>query len=504
MNPQKQNTNGQYISQLSTPTQEIGYASNINEYIVWVDGLPNVFVNEIVQTEQGVKGIVISFNNEKIEVLMLDEAKIRPKEIFRRTYKHLSLAMGPHLIGRVINPLGQAIDGKPGFTGLGTPVELHQAPAPIKHRETISRQFETGITSVDSLMPLAYGQRELVIGDPHSGKTGFLMDTVINQKDKNVICVLGIVGKPNNEIKKLEEILKVNKAMDYTIMVASSASERAPLGYLTPSVAISVAQYFQKTGRDVLLILDDLGVHAKIYREISLLSGKAPGRQSYPGDIFYEQARLIERCGSFNKAAGGGSITALPVIEVNLEDFSSFIPTNLMGMTDGHLKFDSRLYRQGLRPALDVELSVSRVGHQTQMLSQKALADKVKAVLAEGKKLESYSRLGSDLSEVTQKTLKQNKQILAILKQDSSVKIPILVQMILLGLTFTPFLAQKDQNFVSVYKETILNYLIKNFDLKTYQTQVAGMHDEKQFIESLNTIIPALEKVCMTPAKETN
>jgi F-type H+/Na+-transporting ATPase subunit alpha len=491
-NPPQSTTSSQ------TLTQEIGYASSINDYIVWINGLPNVSINELVVSEQNAKGMVISFKENLVEVLMLDDAKIKPREIFRRTLKQLTISAGPHLIGRVINPLGQAIDGKAGFTGMGHPIELYQAPAPIKYREHITYQFETGITAVDMLMPIAFGQRELVIGDPHSGKTGFLIDTVINQRGKDVLCVYVMVGKPNSEIKKLIEILRANKALEYSVIIASSSSERAPLGFLNPLVGLSIAEHFQRKGRHILLILDDLGVHAKIYREISLLSGKAPGRQSYPGDIFYQHARLMERAGSFNKTLGGGSITALPVIEVNLEDFSGYMPTNLMGMTDGHLKFSSALYKRGRRPALDIELSVSRVGHQTQNLAQKGLADKVKAGLAEGKKLESYSHLGSDLSEQTQAALKQSRQIEAILKQPSALKIPIIVQMILLGLTFTPFFGQKDTNFVTIYKDKIISYFLEKVDLKKLQSDTANMADEKEFIKSLSALIPELEKVCMS------
>lgn len=305
-----------------------------------------------------------------------------------------------------------------------------------------------------------------------------------------------MIGKPLNEIFNLVEILKVNKTFDYTIAIAASSSERAPLGYLAPVVGISIAEYFQKKGLDVLLIMDDLGIHAKIYREISLLSGKTPGRQSFPGDIFYQHAKLIERAGNFNKGVGGGSITALPVIEVSEDDFASFLSTNLMGMTDGHLKFDSTRYHQGHRPSIDVGLSVSRVGRQTQMLAQKSLSDKVKAILAEGKKLEAFSRLGSDVSAETQLKLKQSRQIEVILNQETSTKVPVLIQMILLGLTFTYFLTQKDVNFVYKFKQTISTYLEKTLNLVEFKKQVEKMKDDKVFIESITKLIPDLEKIC--------
>lgn len=478
------------------PNEEIGYATSINQYLVWVNGLPNVRINELVISEQGASGLVTAIKDDLVEVLMLDDVKVKPQESFRRTLKQLTILAGSHLLGRTINPLGQPIDGKGGFANLGQVISLDKRPEPIKSREQISRQFETGISLVDSLVPLAFGQRELIIGEPHSGKTGFLIDTIINQAGGQVICVYTLVGKPVNEIRNLVEILRVNKATDYTVVVATSSSERAPLGYLAPAVGVALAEYFQKRGQDVLLILDDLGIHAKLYREISLLSGKSPGRQSYPGDIFFTQAKLLERAGNFNKNAGGGSITALPVIEVSTDDFASFMATNLMGMTDGHLKFDASRYHQGIRPSIDVSLSVSRVGRQTQILAQKGLADRVKATLAEGTKLEALSKLGSDISTQTQQIIKQSKQIEEILKQPSSTKIPTIAQMILLGLTFTPFFSLKDVNFVKVNKELIIKYLTTKIDSSKIEAQVKKFKDASQFIESLTSLIPVLQKIC--------
>lgn len=476
--------------------EEIGYATSINQYLVWVNGLPNVRINELVISEQGASGLVTAIKDDLVEVLMLDDVKIKPQESFRRTLKQLTILAGSHILGRIINPLGQPIDGKGGFANLGQATSLDRRPEPIKSREQISRQFETGISLVDSLVPLAFGQRELIIGEPHSGKTGFLIDTIINQAGKKIICVYTLVGKPVSEIRNLVEILRVNKAIDYTVVVAAPSSEKAPLGYLAPAVGVALAEYFQKRGQDVLLILDDLGIHAKLYREIALLSGKSPGRQSYPGDIFFTQAKLVERAGNFNKNAGGGSITALPVIEVLADDFASFMATNLMGMTDGHLKFDASRYHQGIRPSIDISLSVSRVGRQTQILAQKSLADRVKAILAEGAKLEALSRLGSDVSTQTQLIIKQSKQIEEILKQPSSTKIPTTIQMILLGLTFTPFFMAKDVNFVKVNKEQITKYLTTKLDMTKIEAQVKKFRDASSFINSLTPLIPILQKIC--------
>ena len=353
------------------------------------------------------------------------------------------------------------------------------------------------------LVPIAYGQRELVIGDPHSGKTTFLIDCIVNQKGKGVICIYAVIGKPINEIKNITEVLKANDALSYTIIIAASSSEKPSLIYLTPSTAVSIAQYFQKAGKDVLLILDDMGLHAKYYREISLLSGKAPGRQSYPGDIFFEHAKLVEKCGNFNSSIGGGSITCLPVMEVNVDDFASYLTTNLMGMTDGHLLFSSARYHQGQTPSVDISLSVSRVGRQTQNIAQKSLADKIKGVLAESERLESYSRLGTDISPHTQQVIKQGKQVAAIIKQPGLFKIPIIAQMIMLGLVFTKFFIDRDVAFVEKNKNTILSYLLQQtnfnvpkFDISQYKLSVEKMKDDTEFIDSLANLTPVLERIC--------
>jgi F-type H+/Na+-transporting ATPase subunit alpha len=476
------------------PGREVGYATNINNYIVWVEGLPNIKINEIVVSQNNARGIVNSIQNDLVEVLLLDDLKVRPRELFMRTNRQLSLNVGMHYLGRAINILGQPIDGKTGFGSQGQVEEINKTAGGIKTREIINTQFETGITVVDMLIPIAYGQRELIIGDSHSGKTGFLIDLLANQKDKNIVCVYSIIGKPITEIKNILNILAVNQITPYTVVIAASSSDKSPLIYLAPSVATSVAEYFQRQGKDVLLILDDMGLHAKYYREISLLSGKPPGRDSYPGDIFFQHAKLIERAGRFNKNFGNGSITALPVIETHMDDFTSYMTTNLMAMTDGHILFSSQKYKQGLRPAVDIFLSVSRVGRQTQNLAQKTLADSIKAILTEAKKLEAISRFGSEISPQTLAVLKQSQQIELILKQGQLAKTPIPVQIILLALTFTPFLAQKDTNFVSRNLNIITDYLVKNID--SYKSQLSLFKSDKELVSSLGGVISGLQPIC--------
>lgn len=495
-NIQKGNLMDHKLPQNAPTVSEIGYASSINNYLVWIEGLPNIKINEIIVNADGARCMVTAVKNNRVGALILDDVKIEPGDEFRRTYQQLAVNIGDFLIGRMINPLGQPVDGMGKFTSTGKLADLDKAPTGIKARAEINRQFETGITLIDTLVPIAYGQRELMIGDSRSGKSSFLIDLIVNQKNKGLICVLCLVGKPAIEIKRLVQVLADNKALEYTVVVAAAASERAPLIYLTPEAAVTIAEYFEASGRDVLLVMDDLGVHAKFYREISLLSGRAPGRESYPGDVFYQHAKLVERAGNFTKEYGGRSITALPVIETSVDDFSSFMSTNLMGMTDGHLMFNSTKYHEGYRPSVDVALSVSRVGRQTQFLAQKRLSSKVKSLLAEASNLETFARLGSDISAQTKAKLNQAAQIREFLKQDPLTKIPIVVQLMLLGLTFTPFLQNTNAEFVRVNKHAIINYFLKLPNLQKYAVDALKFKDENELIQSIGQFIPALSQVC--------
>jgi F-type H+/Na+-transporting ATPase subunit alpha len=480
--------------------QEIGYATSIDDYLVLVNGLPNVAINELVTTKNNARGLTIGVQNDLTEVLMLDEGSVKPKEIFQRTNQPYSISAGEFLLGRTVNALGVPVDGKGRFSSKGESISIAQLVPPIKERELIKEPFETGVTAVDMLIPIAKGQKELIMGDARSGKTGFLIDTIINQRGKNIICIYAMIGKPVRETRQLVDILTINHALDYTCIIAAPSSEIAPLIYLAPNVAVTLAEYFQKKGKDVLLILDDLGTHAKFYREISLLGNRSPGRESYPGDIFYTHAHLMERAGKFNASGGNGSITLLPVIEVNLDDYTAFIPTNLMSMTDGHLLFNSKFSHQGQRPAIDISLSVSRVGRQSQGVAQKLLADHVRSILAEAKKVETLSRFGSEVSIDTQVLLRQYDQIKVVLNQKALAYVPIIVQMIMLGLTFSSLFKTKDARFVTINKDAILKYL-SQLDLKTLSSQVDKFTNEEQFIKMVEGLVPGLAKICQTPNK---
>lgn len=480
-------------------TQEVGYVVSSREFLVYLEGFPDIRVNDMVESDQRARGWVNSIAQDKVEVLMVDAAKILPKQLFKKLPSRLSVAVGDFLLGRSINPLGIPIDGKGLLSKVksNTVLELEKTAPGIESREFISKQFLTGITLIDTLIPLGRGQRELIMGDAHSGKTGFLIDVIINQKNTGTICIVALIGKPSVVVKNLIEVLKANHAMDYTVIIATSSSETAPLIFLTPKTAFTIAEYFQTKGRDVLLILDDLGAHAKIYREIALLGNKAPGRESYPGDIFYQHAHLLERAGNFLKNAGGGSISTLPVIELNLNDFTTLIPTNLMSMTDGHLLFKSSLRSQGQVPAIDISLSVSRVGRQTQNHVSNQISSKIRQILSEAADLETIARFSSELPPETKLILSRREQILEILKQDPLTAVPKQIQMILLTLPLTSFSNDKNRLFWEKYKRVIANAFLTNHQLMPITKSLDTFKTDSDLIKVLEGVGPILAKICI-------
>ena len=479
-------------------TEEVGYVVKVRDFLVHLDGLPSIRLNDMVASESGARGWVNSVGENLIEVLMLDEEKITPKKLFKKTRTRLGLNVGDFLLGRAVNPLGVPIDGRGllSKSGVSDILELEQIAPGIESRQFIKEQFLTGITLIDTLIPIGKGQRELVLGDAHSGKTGFLLDLIINQKNTGVICIYASIGKPSVTVRNLIDVLKSNGALEYTVIVAASSSEPAPLIYLTPKTALTVAEYFQKQGKDVLLILDDLGTHAKIYREIALLSDKAPGKESYPGDTFYQHAHLLERAGNFLKEFGGGSITAIPVIELDLNDFTTLIPTNLMAMTDGHLLFKSALRAQGQTPAIDISLSVSRVGRQTQDPVSNLLSTRIRQILSEASDLETISRFSSELPPETQLTLRRRDQIMELLKQDPLTPTSKPIQAILLALPFTTFFKDKNKSFVENNRRKIADGFLSNPLLLPVVKQLPTLKTDEELIKILEGTGGILTKIC--------
>lgn len=477
--------------------QEVGFVSRVSSFLFTLDGLPSIKINDLIQNEKGVRGWITNLHRDSVEALLLDEGDIKPGDLFKRSPEPLMIGVGEHLLGRAVNPLALPVDGKGLISAPRENFsELDKQARPITSRQFITNQLETGIMVVDSLIPIAKGQRELVIGDARSGKTSFLINSVINQRNTGVICVYTSIGKPNSEVRELIDILKANNCLSYTVIIAATASDPPSQIFLAPQAAFTVAEYFQKKSKDVLVILDDLGNHAKIYREMSLLGNKVPGREAYPGDIFYQHAHLLERAGCFNEEEGSGSITALPVIEISLNDFTTYIPTNLMASTDGHLLFKAELSAKGQRPAIDTSLSVSRVGLQSQSLAQKTISSKVKSLLAEASTLQTLSNFSGELPEQTKMISHQSLIIYELLKQNSVGFIPLTSQIVLLSLTFNPFFYKRDLSFVIRNKTKIIDLLEKDPDLNKLSKSIKDIKSESELFSLTSKIVPTLEKLC--------
>lgn len=482
----------------SSKTEEVGLVRSIRGKIALVDGFPTIKVGELVMGENGAKGYIAGLFPNWVEVYLLTDEDVEPGQMFKKSGGFLGIKAGDNLLGRVINPLGESLDEQPALkdSPKDEKIPLEENALGISKRRYIKEQFETGITVIDTLFPLGKGQRELVIGESRAGKTGFLLDIIANQKGSGVICVFAMIGKPLSEVRDIYKQIKDKGLLEHSILVVSTSDDTAPMSYLAPQTAFAIADFFRKKGRDVLLILDDMGIHARNYRELSLVSGRAPGRESYPGDIFYQHARLLERAGCF---ADGGSITALPVIELSLSDFQAFIPTNLMGMTDGHLLFRSDLAQQGQTPAVDISLSVTRVGSQTQQRLQNAMSMKIKETLARGKQFELVSSFGTELPEETKLILIQKGQIEELLIQRPGRPLSLEMQTVLLALPFTQFLKNKDRTLVKNNYLAILDLFEKDSTLKKIRDEVFKNKNIEELIGLLDGAKDKLEAGTILP-----
>ena len=397
--------------------KEVGTVIWVGDGIVTIYGIDNAMYGEIVVFENGVKGMVQDIRKTEIGCILFGrEAGIKEGTKVTRTGKRAGIPVGDKYLGRIVDALGAPIDGKGKIeTTDYRPIE-QEAPG-IIDRKSVSEPMETGILSIDSMFPIGRGQRELIIGDRQTGKTSIATDTIINQKGKDVICVYVAIGQKASTVAKIVSILEKNDAMDYTIIVASTASDPAPLQYIAPYSGTSIAEHFMHSGKDVLIVYDDLSKHAVAYRTLSLLLGRSPGREAYPGDVFYLHSRLLERSSRLSDELGGGSITALPIIETQAGDVSAYIPTNVISITDGQIFLESDLFFSGMRPAVNVGLSVSRVGGAAQTKAMKKAAGSVRIDLAQFREMEVFTQFSSDLDEGTKEQLAYGKGLMELLKQ---------------------------------------------------------------------------------------
>ena len=396
---------------------ETGTVLMVGDGIARVSGLANCMAGELLEFEDGSFGMAQNLEENSVSVVLFGSGEtISEEQMVKRTGKVVSVPVGETLIGRVVNALGQPIDaGGPISASEYRPIES-QAPG-ICERQGVCQPLQTGIKAIDSMVPIGRGQRELIIGDRQTGKTTIATDTILNQKGKDVICIYVAIGQKRSTVASLVENLEKNGAMDYTIVVAATASEASPLQYIVPYTGCAMGEYFMYQGKDVLIIYDDLSKHAVAYRALSLLIRRPPGREAYPGDVFYLHSRLLERAAKLDDAHGGGSLTALPIIETQAGDISAYIPTNVISITDGQIFLESDLFNSGMRPAVNVGLSVSRVGGAAQTKAMKKAAGTIRIDLAQYREMEVFTQFSSDLDEATKEQLQYGKGLMELLKQ---------------------------------------------------------------------------------------
>jgi F-type H+-transporting ATPase subunit alpha len=401
----------------SVSVSNVGSVLQVGDGIARVYGLQQVMAGELVEFEDGTEGIALNLEDDNVGIVLMGQGiGIREGSTVRATGKIASVPVGDALIGRVVNPLGEAIDGKGDLPSNET--RLIESPAPgIIQRKSVHEPMQTGITAIDAMIPIGRGQRELIIGDRQTGKTAICIDTILNQADQDVVCVYVAIGQKAASVAQITEVLRERGALDYTVVVAANASDPAALQYLAPYTGASIAEYFMYKGKATLVIYDDLTKQAQAYRQMSLLLRRPPGREAYPGDVFYCHSRLLERAAKLSDAMGKGSMTALPIIETQAGDVSAYIPTNVISITDGQVFLSSDLFNSGLRPAINVGISVSRVGGAAQTKAIKKIAGTLKLELAQFDELAAFSQFASDLDAATQQQLSRGKRLRELLKQ---------------------------------------------------------------------------------------
>ena len=427
--------------------------------IVHIDGMNRAVYGEIVTFENGAKGMVESVEPEQLGVMLFDGAEtVGVGTMVTRSGKRAGIPVGDAFLGRVISPLGEPIDGKGPIEAEGyNPIEK-QAPS-ILERQSVDTPLHTGILAIDSMFPIGRGQRELIIGDRQTGKTTIASDTIINQKGKDVICIYVAIGQKRSTVANLVQSLTEAGAMGYTIVVSATASELSPLQYIAPYSGCAMGEYFMQQGKHVLIIYDDLSKHAVAYRALSLLIRRPPGREAYPGDVFYLHSRLLERAAKLSNELGGGSLTALPIIETQAGDVSAYIPTNVISITDGQIFLETELFHSGVMPAVNPGISVSRVGGNAQIKAMKKVAGTLKLIYSQYRELQSFAQFGSDLDADTKARLAQGERIVEVLKQNRSAPVPVEKQVAILYATIHDYLVNVKVPDVAEYEKSLYEYL---------------------------------------------
>ncbi|MDD4849987.1 MAG: F0F1 ATP synthase subunit alpha, partial [Gemmiger sp.] len=441
---------------------ETGTVIMVGDGIARASGLEKCMAGELVQFDNGEYGMAQNLEENSVSIVLLgSDDGIREGGTVKRTGKVVSVPVGEAMIGRVVNALGQPIDGKgPVEANEYRPIES-RAPGIIE-RQPVKQPLQTGIKAIDSMIPIGRGQRELIIGDRQTGKTVIATDTIINQKGKDVICIYVAIGQKRSTVANLVENLTTAGAMDYTIVVSATASELSPLQYIAPYAGCAMGEYFMNKGRHVLIIYDDLSKHAVAYRALSLLIRRPPGREAYPGDVFYLHSRLLERAAKLSDELGGGSLTALPIIETQAGDVAAYIPTNVISITDGQIFLETELFHSGIMPAVNPGISVSRVGGNAQIKAMKKVAGTLKLIYSQYRELQSFAQFGSDLDADTKARLAQGERIVEVLKQNRNSPVPVEKQVAILYATVNDYLKEIAVPDIAEYEQGLDEYLDEN------------------------------------------
>ncbi|MCF7834705.1 F0F1 ATP synthase subunit alpha [Candidatus Gracilibacteria bacterium] len=468
-------------SDLSDSLSQKGQVIEIKDGVANVIGLQDAMFSEIVEFENGIKGLILDLNQNTAGILILGEAsEIRIGDMVKNLGRVLSIPVGDEYLGRVLNGLGTPIDGKDEINSTNfAPVEK-VAPG-IIDRKSVHIPLETGIKAIDSMVPIGRGQRELIIGNRQTGKTTIGIDTILNQKGKDVYCVYVAIGQKESKISRIAQTLKEKGAMDYTIIVNAPANAPAVIQYIAPYIGCTLGEYFMQQGKHALIIYDDLSKHAVAYREVSLLLRRPPGREAYPGDVFYLHSRLLERAAMLDDKNGGGSLTALPLIETMDSDVSAYIPTNVISITDGQIFLETDLFNSGIRPAINVGLSVSRVGGSAQTKIMKKIAGKLRLELATFRELASFAQFASDLDDSTQRKIEKGKRLVEILKQGNNQPIPFYKQVVLIYAGINNYLNNIDIEKIKDFEKDLYDKLDSTYeDLKLQIKEKQELNEDIQ------------------------
>jgi F-type H+/Na+-transporting ATPase subunit alpha len=470
--------------------QETGTVISVGDGIARIYGLENAMAGELVEFPHNITGMALNLEEDNVGVVVFGEDyEIKEGDLVKRTGRIAQVPVGEALVGRVIDALGNPIDGKGPIDAKEYRNVEQRAPGVVV-RQPVKEPLQTGIKAIDAMIPIGRGQRELIIGDRGTGKTAILVDTIINQKGMGVFCIYVAIGQKRSSVARLVDVLNAHGAMEYTIVIAATASDTAPMQYLSPFSGCSIGEYFRDTGRHALVVYDDLSKHAVAYRQLSLLLRRPPAREAFPGDIFYLHSRLLERAAKWDDAHGGGSLTALPVIETQAGDVSAYIPTNVISITDGQIYLEPELFYSGVRPAINVGLSVSRVGGNAQTKAMKQVAGRLRLELAQYREMAAFAKFGSDLDKSTQALLARGARLTELLKQNLYAPYPVEQQVALLYAGTNGFIDQYPESAMGRYEKELVGYMAKEHGALLGEIREKKQIDastEEKLVQALNT-----------------